>query len=379
MMHSADLRNLLQEALGCQVPDRLWGYLDEMRFVAEVLDDAADVNYLADQARKVLSVSGNRPPGRESPRMLSLRKENAPTNEIPESVSLRTRAISILFAQEAEERVEVQSFRREFLGEKLLAHEEVSDWIKTQAKADGPETLRLTVQVEYGEDGSIRTEPLSNREWVLRPPPGQTDVIVGDSQVTGGKPRVLEIEYLEYSFPGKPWLQLQPIASGGVLESLQKLGFYLAARYSWTTAQATMFILTGLNPEVAGIETNVRRGQANARITLVIDPIVPPSEVTNEYQRLRREIMPRRHRSLSDKHLRLAAFVAERPESESWEDRMKGWNATYPEPEFDGYSYSHRSNFIRDAIQARQHLLYPEYDFRKVSLEPDRSGLLLRE
>jgi len=140
----------------------------------------------------------------------------------------------------------------------------------------------------------------------------------------------------------------------------------LSARYSWTGAQATMFILTGLYPEVRGIRIlEVIPRQRDARITLMIDLRVPPREVADAYQRLRREMLSGRRRSLSDKHLRLAAFVAECPQSDSWEEKMRGWNEMYPESKFHGYSYTHRSNFIRDALKARKHLHQPEYDFQK--------------
>ena len=101
----------------------------------------------------------------------------------------------------------------------------------------------------------------------------------------------------------------------------------------------------------------------------MIDLRVPPREVLDEYQRLRREMLSGRHRSLSDMRLRLAAFVAECPQSDSWEEKMRGWNETYPGSKFDGYSYTHRSNFSRDALKARQHLLQPEYDFHKWNKE----------
>ena len=63
---------------------------------------------------------------------------------------------------------------------------------------------------------------------------------------------------------------------------------------------------------------------------------------------------------MSDKHLRIAAFVAERPEDEAWEKRMMAWNKAFPDTKFPGYRYEHKSNFTRDAIQARNRLLHPK-------------------
>lgn len=116
-------------------------------------------------------------------------------------------------------------------------------------------------------------------------------------------------------------------------------------------------------PEVPGIEGTIRLMDLRAisRITLIIDPAVTPAKVAEQYRLIRRGMLSQRHRSMSAKHLRLAAFVAGRPDEESWEDRMLAWNEAYPRSEYPGYEYKHRWNFSRDANQARQRLLHPEY------------------
>ena len=116
--------------------------------------------------------------------------------------------------------------------------------------------------------------------------------------------------------------------------------------------------------------------KAATRISLVIDPTVTPDEVRDEYHRLRQQILVGRYKTRSDKHLRLAAFIAERPDTESWQDRMRAWNKAYPESAFAGYEYSHRSNFTRDAQRVRQALLNPAYRFSWAQLDPDTTRLL---
>ena len=66
---------------------------------------------------------------------------------------------------------------------------------------------------------------------------------------------------------------------------------------------------------------------------------------------------------MSEKHLRLAAFVAECPEDEPWDEKMRAWNRAYAEPDYHGYNYGpeHGRNFHRDASQACDRLLNPEY------------------
>jgi len=113
---------------------------------------------------------------------------------------------------------------------------------------------------------------------------------------------------------------------------------------------------------------------ASSRVILTIDPTETPAAVAEIYKKKRMELLGKRHRSMSAKHMRLAMFVAERPDDESWEDKRQAWNS-----EFDGFRYQHRSNFTRDAIRARKRLLYPEYQepsqYREViNLPPARES-----
>ena len=56
------------------------------------------------------------------------------------------------------------------------------------------------------------------------------------------------------------------------------------------------------------------------------------------------------------KHLRLAAFCANRADGESWDETMRRWNARFPEWH---YPSNQRLNFARDAIGAQDRLLKP--------------------
>jgi hypothetical protein len=51
-----------------------------------------------------------------------------------------------------------------------------------------------------------------------------------------------------------------------------------------------------------------RQLPALSRIALTIDPALSPQEVAEHYRQIRQEIMPARHRDLSEKHLQLALF-----------------------------------------------------------------------
>ena len=80
-----------------------------------------------------------------------------------------------------------------------------------------------------------------------------------------------------------------------------------------------------------------------SRITLSIDPAVPPDDVAECYKRLQNIALGHDVRRLKDKHLTLAAFLYTRPKQETNRQAMKRWNQQYP----DG-GYEQLSNFTKD-------------------------------
>lgn len=136
--------------------------------------------------------------------------------------------------------------------------------------------------------------------------------------------------------------------------------------HGWEPAQATTFVLTGMTPLVALIRvteggTAIRHGiwcAWNERIRLDIHPGAPAEEVTQIYRAARRRLDNERSdtiarpRSLSLRHLRVAAFVARR--EGTWSELMDEWNAH----SHIGDRYTQVSNFRRDARQAQTHVLY---------------------
>jgi len=53
------------------------------------------------------------------------------------------------------------------------------------------------------------------------------------------------VKLLAYGVPEDPWQRLVKITVGGALDRLRHVSEYLAKRYGWENAQATLFILTG--------------------------------------------------------------------------------------------------------------------------------------
>jgi hypothetical protein len=335
--------------------------------VGEVLDEAegADINYLTDHARKIIAAAGGEPPGEEAPRVISRSKSDMSKAHSGDLSALRDWAASILLAQQAAKDKQVQSFRQEVLGGKLLEHSEVEGWIHEQANTDGPITWWIKIPVVVSLDGPIVTE--MPRE--LRAEYG--DIArwkMEDPRYPIPELKLEEWRYIDYSVPGVPWMRSQLATPRGILERLWNVSDHLnnphysskCPAYPWNRGQATMFVLTGLYPQVRAMSSRVLDSpylRGATRIVLTVDPAVSPAELAKRYQEVRTRVIPQRYRSLSAKHLLLAAFIAERPDEETWEQKRLEWNKQYPQ-----YRYGQATNFRRDASRAITHLLNPKYE-----------------
>ena len=327
--------------------------------------------------------SGNDPVplGREAPKML---REKEPAPQGLEISALRSLALSRLIAKEASEEPMVRSFREEVLGGELVPFYDIRRWVRDQH--DPNPSGWLTVPITHDPEGVIRTEirasAMEHLSGVSRWSPSLTGGTLDDL------PR---LRYLEYGTPGGAWSTIQPVVAGSVLDRLLTLAQRLIAPlvslefptvpYPWTVAQATVFVLTGLAPEVSTVKYRVRESpylSGATRILLDIDPSTTPNEVAQEYRSVRDKILSKRPRAMTEKHLRLAAFAAERPESETWDEKMRAWNQAYPEPQYTRYNYGpeDRRNFHKHVLDAWARLLYPE--IRELR-EPDsnKSGKMI--
>jgi hypothetical protein len=103
-----------------------------------------------------------------------------------------------------------------------------------------------------------------------------------------------------------------------------------------------------------------------------VDPTAHPDHVAERYRQARRELFGRRVRTLDSKHLKLAAFLAERAPSEQWDERLKSWNSSCGDKD---WHYRRQNIFKRDCLKARDRLLLVDASFRRrTKKEQDRRG-----
>ena len=266
----------------------------------------------------------------------------------------RQYAISSLLARIARRDSAVQAFREKRLGNKLLAFDEVEDWIKRTADSEQPPTTYLRF-------------PLEDRDFKIKA--GRIMVEPPVSKSEFGPGAQLSSDPLKYATHTSDFELSIPTRFGGVLYELARLSQSLAKRYGWQEGQATVFVLVDLPPLVRTLSviTSLKMPiGVLSRIELTVDPTLSPKVVAEQFKKARDKLLGQRPRSLSSKHIQLVMFCDERPPGETWAVRMAAWNQQHSK-----WKYEAVKNFLRDANQGLRRLLGPnaQYDRPQKELE----------
>jgi hypothetical protein len=336
MMRESDLRTQLQHRLGTRFSAALWDLLVDLDFVAEVLVfGALDLDQLEDRARRILAA------GTQS----AEHRVPAPAPREPRLGQERAWALSQLVAAHAHHDLDVIAFRHKYLGDALVEWADLDTWITARAKLDGEPTTDVTIALP----ASVLSDPDADELHISR-------------SLEGVRPARVATRRLDYALPEDDWIRRVAVTADGALDRLRVLADALAKAYSWTPAQASIFVLSGVTPFIATVR--VTRSSAKVRhhadldwarrITLDIDPAATPKQVLDAFQHARRQQGVAQLRPLTLKHLRLAAFARAEQADKPWAERLRLWNTRFPE-----WHYPEQSNFRRDAIRAEAHILYP--------------------
>lgn len=81
------------------------------------------------------------------------------------------------------------------------------------------------------------------------------------------------------------------------LARLRDLSGYLSATYGWAGDQAVAFVLCDVVPAVSGVRVTETGSSMGYRITLEVDPSVPPDVVRARYAEAQRELTGKRYRA----------------------------------------------------------------------------------
>lgn len=353
-MTDSDIQKKINRLLGGTLTEGEWNLLVKKYFIEEIRRDGETCIRAAKEVREWREATHS-PKLDESEKEIDENKkvDMLSEDEVQASAN-RSVTISVIVAQEAREDAGVKQFRSQVLADKLLSPEEAREWIAQQVEADGPPTIWVTNIPLPSMDEEIMLKLTPERSpFTLGFPICRVELPTG--QIIGHLGS--QIHPLQYGRPDG-WTDSVPTTFGGTLECLRQLSERLAESHKWTTAQATLFVLTDQTPFISPIVSTIVRKSTPlfSRIVLEIDPTLSPKEVTEEYRRLRKEFVATRYRNLSKKHRQLALFREQHSKRETWALMMAEWNKTQP-PE---WKYENSRNFAHDCLQARRRLLRSE-------------------
>jgi hypothetical protein len=335
-MQDDDLREYVRTRLRHSLFESVWELLHHGGYVDDVKCGANDRDWLVARAREMLY---SRKPVREP--VEAAKDGPTPGQE-------RAWALSQLVVHHAQTDPDVVRFRTNHLAEGLVKWDDVEKWIRARAEQDGQRTIVLALTLPVGTTVDLGKDGIKR----INPPLAE---IRGECH--------FKVRMLEYALPGDEAVRRISVTAGGVLGRLRRLTDDLADFYSWRSAQATVFVLTGITPFIPTVRMSVpaikirNRLKWARRIQLDIDPGARPQEVLDAFERAREDCGSLSRRALSVKHLRLAAFAGAEHVDKSWTERHRLWNEQFPE-----WSFPAQSNFRRDAALAQRRILYPGDD-----------------
>lgn len=337
--------------LGRPISDAIWQYAVQKHYISEAATDPIErpKEWLANEIRQLLDLAAAARERAEG--FVGSDRRHRRDKLLP----LRRRTISDLLADLAGQWEQVLAFRSSVLRGQLVEHEQVGDWIQSR-RTDSNYQRAILVRLPLGVVPAWTKEG----EWKLE------NKILANLPIEGMAPK----EFLAYSEPGAKWVSHTEIGRDGVLADLKAITKSLASIFRWQEAQATVFVLTGKAPLISNLRVNVQPGPASrvdsllkplnclGRIAIDADPLLTPREVLAAYEEVRRKVLAKKPRSLSERHMQLASFCVGRELNRA---TMNEWNRAHKH-----WQYDRLSVFSDQAQKARQRLLgQPVLDLSK--------------
>lgn len=321
-----DIRAKVEQKTG-RLSEPIWRLLCKDRYVEEVQDGgyAGAEAELVRRARELRAVFGDQtiPVDAEKKRDGS-------------AYVSRTFAVSALLATDARDREDVQQFRREVLGGRLLSAEEVEGWIEVNSQEpEAKDWFKKKAQAVKRQYRRLEAARKAGRSYSIEG----------------------HAELLAYYKPGAKWTQTRPIARVGKLWRLKRLVSALVKDYPWEEAKAVGFALTDGCPLITATATN--HFGSFPKVTLNFPAWYSEEDVVRLYWHARKHSFCAKMPAISRRTSRLIEFVCEKKESwESWEACWKQWNED-PDTPLE-WQYADYKRMASDFARAEKSLLRPK-------------------
>jgi len=345
-------RKQLEKELGQKIPNVVWkrvierGYIDTAN-EEENMEKEAGLSYLIEVIGPLLD---DYEAFSSSPVLPMPKKWGKHLPSVEVKPNRRFEALTDIIATLGNRDEDVQKFRDEVLGGKLLLPEEVPEWIKAQ-KARESHTLSISIDVTAGEGLESRISK-KTKQILNAIEEGQNWFLYVDK--TSGYT-------LNYIVPGKKHMGAIPINKDGILGQLKRLAE--SFKDFWPEAWAVHFILTGeVRPVSIGTIAFKQTSRA-LKIILELSPYLTGKEVQELYFRERKSFLKMatgktKVRELTDRHIELAVFGVK--ELGSWTKKMQKWNTRYPQ-----WKYSSKGTFARDVRTAYERITGWKWETRQ--------------
>jgi len=343
----SSLRKQVEKNMGRRIPDSVWDAMLHTGRVQTLGSSPTSVADLADEAdmlipyRHLLLLPWAETPAARSP----ARPAEVTEREAPYQKELD--ALTQIMSFEAGRRPEVTAFRREVLEERLMPVLDVPKWVQEQCASAA----------------SAQTRGLDSPPSMAATPGGKAAIPEEEAPVPTrlppwpGRDKWVSISTLAYPDPHRPsWMfgaQLVPLPASGPLRRLKWVAVSLMQDYPWSEAGAVRVILCG-DASTEPVAVITRYFFHPHRVVLEVDPALGATQVATEYRRAQRALIRvgKRARPQSEKHLRLAAFLARGREG-TWAQMMETWNEHQANA---GWRYRDSRLFQRDAEGALRRL-----------------------
>jgi hypothetical protein len=298
-------RSAIEKEWRRPLPEATWEYLVERRYVDEWIAGDLDANGVVEHLREI---------NRAAPAVAHRDRAQLEGGRLLDGINDRMRAVAEIVARRAGYSSAVQSWRRRWIPQGVIAPESVNAWVAATYDLHRPPS------------------------WPSDPGPEQaTNSAVAFFDWPHAHGRLQWFDRDANSV--KVWC----VPPRGPLGDLAKLAGKLSENWDWNEAFATDFVLTGLTPPrpgVRGVSFRSRRGFDDKlgpydfmAVRASIDVEVTPEELAAWWRGVRDQVGLAGRKPIGAKAARLGVFASTRTGDTTLREDMEAWNREV-EPEW---------------------------------------------